>query len=1537
MPLTGGPSDKYGARYELRWTAFCLLAVIDETWDSIRLEPPGDDGDGVEFCLCKGDRREYHQAKRQHGGQGHWTLDALKSTLSHFWNKLADPHASCVFVSSHAADQLSELADRARSAASWEEFEQAFLSSNKLSTNFSKLTKCWEGSTRQMVYERLNRIRVRTIDEETLRTSAESRIQSLMEGDPSAVLAGLQQLVLDKVHQALTAQDLWQYLEARGQRRHQWGNDPHVVAAVESQSRIFLNQLRTRTIAGMLIPREEADRAVQVLTRPSGRKVVMLCGEAGVGKSGLLPQVADPLRDQGWPVLAFRVDRLEPTPSPRKVGEQLGLPGSPALVLASIAAGKDSLLVIDQLDAVSLASGRNPQFWDCLEEILLQALECPHMRVLLACRGFDLENDHRIRRLTGKEGVAEVLQVKGLPDDTVRRVVSDLGLDATHPSTNQLKLLSVPLHLSLLAQVASGSGIGNLGFDTVEDLYDLFWDHKQDVIRTKLGRPPRFTEVLDILTGYMSERQLLYAPAVVLDGFEEDTQAMASENVLVKDDNKYSFFHEGFFDYSFARRWCAQGKKLLPLLLAGEQHLFRRAQLRQMLLYKRSTDRGAYQGDLASLLAHPEVRFNLKDTVCTLLSQLRDPTADEWKVLSRFTSKETSFAILRTATSTLVLRAAARIIPGRTALARRIRVRTGNGSYREALARHVWQAFRGSPAWFRLLLSEGLIRGWLGDRDEELVTQSLNLLQSVQRKAPDEVAQLLEPFIGASKLWDNRLRRVVEWSEIGASPRFLEFVLHLLDKGVLDDARGPIAVNSDFWDLVYSLPKAHPDWACQVIGHYLNRRLVLSGDAGTPNPFDCQHGTIPDSQSAAGVILESARGAPLAFVDQVLPFVVKVMEQTADRSGDSPWRDPIWGIRFYGGVNGLDDALLSAMELSLSALAANNPNSFANVASRLKALEFETVQYLLIRAYTKNPKRFADDAAVYLCERPARLSTGYAQDTHWATRQLLEAITPHCSEITLAEIQQILLNYYPALEKTRDGMHQRGLSQMGLLEAIVSSRRSATVRARLDEWQRKFPKHVSKAPQPIETIGLGSPVPVHAANKMTDDQWAKAMERYKDVDVQFRTDGTLAGGAHELARVLERSTKDQPDRFARLGCSLQDHVHPAYFDAILCGVAETGLDADLSLPLCRRCHKLPKRPCGKSISLVIKKLANSPLPVDALEMVAWYAVQDADPTGEPLQRKDPSYRDVFSDGINSVRGSAAEAMARLILADSLRIPYFLPTVRSMVGDSSVAVRSCVAATLIAVLRHDRDTAVKLFLQLVEAEDVLLATQHVDRFLFFAAQTHFGSLSSVLKRMVASRVSDVAVAGARLTWLTSLSFNEAMPLARRCLHGSESQRLGAAEVLAANLHQAANRSVCEQGLITLFGDSSERVRAEAASCFNQFEGRGLEEHVGLIEAFVKSAAFITNSHPVINAVNRTTARIPKVTLLVCDRFVEEHGPATADIRTASAGLSDTVSHLLLRVYTQTTDQMLKSHSLDLIDRMTAFGAYGLQTALAQLDR
>ena len=99
------------------------------------------------------------------------------------------------------------------------------------------------------------------------------------------------------------------------------------------------------------------------------------------------------------------------------------------------------LLVIDQLDAVSLVSGRMPESFDVIASLLREASGFSNMRVVLACRKFDVDNDERIRAVVRADGVSQV-EVGPLSDEQVDAAVEAMGLPAPSLMSGQRKLLS---------------------------------------------------------------------------------------------------------------------------------------------------------------------------------------------------------------------------------------------------------------------------------------------------------------------------------------------------------------------------------------------------------------------------------------------------------------------------------------------------------------------------------------------------------------------------------------------------------------------------------------------------------------------------------------------------------------------------------------------------------------------------------------------------------------------------------------------------------------------------------------------------------------------------------------------------------------------------------------------------------------------------------------------------------------------------------------------------------------------------------------
>ena len=186
-------------------------------------------------------------------------------------------------------------------------------------------------------------------------------------------------------------------------------------------------------------------------------------------------------------------------------------------------------------------------------------------------------------------------------------------------------------------------------------------------------------------------------------------------------------------------------------------------------------------------------------------------------------------------------------------------------------------------------------------------------------------------------------------------------------------------------------------------------------------------------------------------------------------------------------------------------------------------------------------------------------------------------------------------------------------------------------------------------------------------------------------------------------------------------------------------------------------------------------------------------------------------------------------------------------------------------------------------------------------------------------------------------LAVLYDHDADDLVAESMQSSVDHRRGIAQVASRNVTASTCRDWCERHLTVLFDDEDEAVRRRAATCFREFEDRGLDEYEELIETFVESRAFLQGTHEILGALERTRSRLPGATCLVCERFLDHFGVSTGDISTRAAGESMEVAKLVFRTYQQHQGDEWGDKALDLIDRLCLAQAYGTHERFEEFER
>ena len=1418
---------------------------------------------------------------------------------------LTDPKARFVFVSVCAASELAELCEAAKNAESEQEFMATFLQARARRDPFERIRRVWQCDPRTAI-DYLARVEIRTVGERELEEQVRLYARALFMADATSVLAELLRVLDESVHRTIHRDDLLDVMRRSGfvlrrvTRREQAG------VAVRQATDSYLQGARRRLIHRTLVPRTASQEVLQGVRNSA----TVLVGKAGSGKTACAVEIVEGSLRRRMEVLAFRLDRHVSASSTGDLGQRLSLEESPVLMLAAAAerSGCGGVLLVDQLDAVRTMSGRSSEALDLVEDLLEEAEAIRgrmNLHVVVVCRSFDWDNDHRLRQLI-RDGDARVA-VGEFTDEETRNLLQQGGFAPSLFRDAQLRLLRVPQNLSLFLDAGFATDIAP-NFDTVTELFDRYWNVKRSVVVKRAGLSgDHWEETLQLLCTEMTAKQELSVRREVLDRVPLPyLEQMASEGILVFESKRYGFGHESFFDYCYARVSFLPGSEsLTSMLCASEQHLFRRGQVRQVLAYVRDADVDRYVREVRSLLSDSDVRVHIKDLVFALLAEVPDPREEEWRIWSEWTT------------------------PALEA------IKSGSPSG-DALSDLAWRRLRGSRPWFEFLASRGVVEQWLKSGNDGLVNMAVGTyLRIHQRDAPDTVAMLLEPYVGSGGDWSRRLEGFAVWANASGSRRLFDLFLRLVDDGTLDEAKGPTAVNSTFWSMVHGLDRKRPEWVGEVLAHRVQRRLsVLQKDGEVPR----RHQLLGYDHGAAEMFVNAAESAPLDFVQHVLPVVLEASDLTA--KGDAPRRDAVWGYLIRTAYLDVEEACLEALTRATGKLAdIAAVQRRGEVLSELRHRDTHVANHLLLAFYRGAPDPFGGEAAATFNAEPWRFECGYSGNENWCAMETIAAVAPHLSCDDLSLLEGAILGYVPRFEASVEGRERRGSTQFALLSAIPKELRSKRAQTRFQELERKFGE-VPGEPEELDAEYVGSPISASDSEKMTDDQWLKAVQRYA-TEEWWDERGEIVGGAHELSQVLEENVKKEPERFARLAMRFDADMNPAYMQKTLLGLSQVESDEALKLDVCRKAFAESREDCGHEIADAIGSCSRV-LPEEAVEMIDWLATKHPEPEREQWQEKTADGRkylngDVYNYGINTARGRAALAIERLILSDASNLERFRGTLGKIVKDPSSAVLSCVAGIFEAVAVTDPGEAVALFLTMDVPTEELLATPRVVRFMKYSLAKSFAGLRPLIERMICSGDRAVARQGAILAGLALLHGHDADRLVQTALAQGEAQRLGIAKVASWNIKTREHRDWCEPKLLELFEDEVAEVRREAASCFRHLEGVPLEEYGDLVDTFSASTAFDDDSWSILRALEDSRQRLPGMTCLVCERHLERFSEEAQDIRSARARDPDTLVKLVFRTYQQHQKDQWSTRTLDVIDRLCLEGLAGTVEQFDSFER
>ena len=366
------------------------------------------------------------------------------------------------------------------------------------------------------------------------------------------------------------------------------------------------------------------------------RRISILLGKAGSGKSVVMKDILLSLqKDPEYRVLAFKSDIFYDGEDNRDLNEKARLGQSVIEAIRESAKKQRTILLIDQIDALSavLSSRRKPL--DEMMGLIKQAAQIPNVRVVTSCRPYDFYYDQKFADLKNCYQVV----VQDLEKEEVKRVLEENGVSVDSAYSEELMaLLSNPLNLSLFCAIRPDAN--TLNVKTLTDLYGYLWDKMLDDCPED---PERLVACLWAYASQLYQRQTLsMSTALFPSKWHDEKKYLLSRGILVENNGVYQFMHQTLFDYVFARLFFEQHQTLEEMFEKEHQGLFMRNHLKQILEYQRATDNEGFLQNVRTILFEKtpdrfnyKYRFHIQHLVLSLLGSFETYTPEERHLIDR--------------------------------------------------------------------------------------------------------------------------------------------------------------------------------------------------------------------------------------------------------------------------------------------------------------------------------------------------------------------------------------------------------------------------------------------------------------------------------------------------------------------------------------------------------------------------------------------------------------------------------------------------------------------------------------------------------------------------------------------------------------------------------------------------------------------------------------------------------------------------------------------------------------------------------------
>jgi len=912
---------------------------------------------------------------------------------------------------------------------------------------------------------------------------------------------------------------------------------------------------------------------------------LVLTGKAGIGKTAILSKIQSILLENNTVYLSIKSDKFE-IESKESLSSFFGV-NNILLSIKKLTRKEKVIVLIDQLDALSLTMSSNKKVINIILEFIEQLKNISNVKVIVSIREYDLRNDPLFKSLND----TNIITTQLLNFEYVSNKLKSFVKESTKLNNTLVELLRTPLHLSIFIELYP-SDDSCISIKTLQDLYSKFWKQKiQDRSLDKTLRQ-NTVELLKSIVNKMNELNKIEVPKLYFeDKFEDEIALLLSKGILKEEKKKISFFHQTFYDYVFARDFAQKDMSLYKYILTTTQDLNIREQFKQIIQFLRGTDEDKYLSELENILYSDEIRFHIKLLLISYLGSLEKPTDEEFTFIQKLFKDKADY----------------------------------EKYFIESWISSDWLIYLKEADFFN---TENFKKYNLQNRLETFVNKETDLIFDIL-----DNCQCEEKIKNVSII--NSLNRLDNWSD--TSFEILKKYNVLLYEGDIH-----------YYDLKKIYKKIYildQEYSINLFFNYLNTRIEGVDDVDKKELLD------HDWYEIFNFLLEQKKIDILQRLLESIQTISNKFKNEYSKKEflitDKIFDSFMWQ---FDDLHNSSWRLYRKTLDKVSQLAVDDKESFLKLIQPYQDTHYLSLITFLIFGYSKDPKEYKNEILSLFTNIKLLEELSFSQDDGYKFTLLLNKSFKLFDGKEQKKILNSIIQVNPEIENSYypgkcHGTYKGEQKYKLLYQLEIEDIKKFGYFKEFQELQRKFSWYKFKKPHKSNAGWVGTPLSSDAYSKMSLNNWLQSMKVFDGKKTRKNRDSFMSGGKLQHHRQFEKEVTENPNKFFDLLLQLKsENIHPDYLSAGLSGLIVSNYNEEKVLQIIHLYSDIDdkwlKRTILKAIKYLISKNKFDMSLLDILESNKAIKYESLVRDATKFQ----TIHDHMSSSINSFEGNFAELL-----------------------------------------------------------------------------------------------------------------------------------------------------------------------------------------------------------------------------------------------------------------------------------------------------